>query len=294
MLYITQCPICEGQTFTPHLTCIDHTVSHETFQLIKCSNCSFVITSPRPDNASLGKYYLSDAYISHSNKSSTPLDKAYQIARNFSLDWKIKLLRKHSSSTENNLLDYGCGTGEFLHRAKASGYHVRGVEPAEIARHQAQMLTGERIETSLRNVTGNADVITLWHVLEHVPDLNEIIVQLKSTLTKNGTIFIAVPNHRSHDGQRYKNYWAGYDVPRHLWHFSQSSMKGLLAKHQLSLKEIVPMKLDSFYVSMLSEKYKRKKNTITGLTTAFITGMNSNMKASSTQEYSSLIYIAKQ
>jgi 2-polyprenyl-3-methyl-5-hydroxy-6-metoxy-1,4-benzoquinol methylase len=292
MLKITQCPICEGKSFTPYLTCIDHTVSHETFQLVKCENCQFIITSPRPENDVLGKYYISDDYISHSNRSSTVVEKVYQFARNYSLNWKVGLLNKYSRRLEKTLLDYGCGTGEFLSRAKSHGYAIRGVEPSGVARHQAETLTNEKIAETVEQVNDNFDAITLWHVLEHVPNLNEVMSRLKSSLKETGTMFIAVPNHQSHDAYTYQEFWAGYDVPRHLWHFSKDSMKKILTRHGLKLNEIIPMKLDSFYVSMLSEKYQRKKNSVSGLTNAFLTGLKSNMKAASSDQYSSLIYVA--
>jgi 2-polyprenyl-3-methyl-5-hydroxy-6-metoxy-1,4-benzoquinol methylase len=292
ILEINQCPVCEGKTFTPYLRCIDHTVSHETFQLVQCETCEFILTSPRPDNESLSKYYLSDDYISHSNRSATLIDKAYQLSRNFSLRWKINLVRGDSRETKK-LLDFGCGTGEFLHAAKTNGFQVSGVEPSDIARSQASKLTNKKIRESVDEVEESFDVITLWHVIEHVPDLNVLIEQLKSRLAKNGTMFIAVPNHLSLDAKRYKELWAGYDVPRHLWHFSRSTMTKLLMKHSLNVESVIPMKLDSFYVSMLSEKYIRKKNSISGLTKAFFIGLKSNSNGARTGEYSSLIYVVK-
>jgi 2-polyprenyl-3-methyl-5-hydroxy-6-metoxy-1,4-benzoquinol methylase len=295
MFTTTQCPVCDGKTFTPFLTCIDHTVSHETFALVKCDSCRLIITSPRPDNGTLGKYYISDEYISHSNRSVTITDKAYKIARNIALSWKVNLVSKHvNGSKGNNLLDYGCGTGEFLKRAQQVGYNVTGVEPSDLARTQALELTNAPVAASVDEITtGPFDAITLWHVLEHVPDLNGVLEQLKTRLRENGTIFIAVPNHQSHDAKVYRELWAGYDVPRHLWHFSKENMKALFQKHNLKLSAIVPMKLDAFYVSMLSEKYKRNKISIAGLSKAFITGLQSNAKAASTSEYSSLIFIGK-
>jgi 2-polyprenyl-3-methyl-5-hydroxy-6-metoxy-1,4-benzoquinol methylase len=275
------------------MTCIDHTVSHETFQLVRCESCGFIMTSPRPENSALGKYYMSEDYISHSNRSSSVIEKIYQIARIVSLERKINLVNRHLLSPEKRLLDYGCGTGEFLNHARKKGFKIQGVEPSSIARQQAQKLTHEKISETIAEVENQFDAITLWHVLEHIPDINKVIGQLKSILTKNGTIFIAVPNHKSNDAIRYQELWAGYDVPRHLWHFSQQTMKKLLTKNGLNIVDTIPMKLDSFYVSMLSEKYKRKKNSISGLTQAFFNGLRSNIQASSNMEYSSLIYIAK-
>lgn len=295
MFTITQCPVCDGKSFTPYLTCTDYTVSHETFALVKCDSCKLIITSPRPENRSLGKYYLSDEYISHSNRSATVTDKIYKIARNFALNWKVNLVTRYTNQSQDQaLLDYGCGTGEFLQRAQENHYRISGVEPSQRARSQAVKLTNATIFGSADQITtGPFDAITLWHVLEHVPDVNEVLNNLKELLRENGTIFIAVPNHQSHDAKMYNELWAGYDVPRHLWHFSKKNMTALLAKHDLKLSTIVPMKLDAFYVSLLSEKYKRSKTSLAGLSKAFINGWRSNAKAASTQEYSSLIYIAR-
>jgi len=296
ILKITHCPICEGKTFTPYLSCTDYTVSHETFHLVKCETCQFIITSPRPDNEELSKYYLSDEYISHSNTSTSLIDKIYQISRNFSLQWKVDLIKSTSASRETTakkILDFGCGTGEFLKEAKKNGYSITGVEPSDIARAQATELTEEKIHESISDAEGPFDFITLWHVLEHVPDLNDLLLKLSRLLTKNGTMFIAVPNHQSLDAKLYDELWAGYDVPRHLWHFSRQTMTRLLTKHSLTLERIIPMKLDAFYVSMLSEKYSRKKNSLPGLFTAFINGLKSNLAGAKTKDYSSLIYVVK-
>ncbi len=132
----------------------------------------------------------------------------------------------------------------------------------------------------------------MWHVLEHVHDLNETLAKLRSLLTNNGTVFIAVPNHESYDAQLYKNYWAGYDLPRHLWHFSKENIKTLLTRHNLKLQAIVPMRFDAYYVSLLSEGYKNPaKSSLIKSASAFTRGLISNLKAGK-DNHSSLIYIA--
>ena len=296
MLAITQCPICQGKNFSEYLHCTDYTVSHETFTIVKCNSCGFLLTSPRPNDSDLGKYYLSDDYISHSNKSTSLVDQIYKISRSFTLKWKINLVKSNLNFNENatpRLLDFGCGTGEFLLKSKQHGFHVTGVEPSSIARDQATSLIQEKVSPDITNAEGTFDVITLWHVLEHIPDLNTIIEQLRSRLSKNGTMFIAVPNHQSLDAKIYKAQWAGYDVPRHLWHFNQATMTMLLKNHSLKLEKVIPMKLDAFYVSLLSEKYRNNKNSLAGMTSAFLNGIKSNRTAKTNKEFSSLIYIAR-
>lgn len=293
MYELSHCPICSGSAFKQFLSCIDYTVSHDTFSLLRCENCSFLFTSPRPKTEELFRYYMSDEYISHSNKPSSIVAKLYQLTRLFTLQWKIRLVMREVNSTAAlQFLDFGCGTGDFLRAVKLKGHLVTGVEPSAIARAQAERKLNQPVFKTLADIKGEFHAITLWHVLEHIPDLNQTIGQLKLLLSKNGTMFIAVPNHKSYDAQFYQRYWAAYDVPRHLWHFNQQTMTQLLNNHGLHLRKIIPMKLDSFYVSMLSEKCKSGKTTLPGLIKGFVNGLRSNL-AQSNKEYSSLIYVVQ-
>lgn len=296
MITINHCPVCEESQFSSLTSCVDNTVSHETFKIVKCTNCDFTLTSPRPEDSKLGGYYLSDNYISHSNKATTLLDRVYLLARRFTLQWKVNLLLKYyTNQNKINILDYGCGTGEFLKSCKDAGFTISGVEPSRNARAKSSETNQIKIQESLDKLERqNFNIITMWHVLEHIPNFEEVIQKLKSKLTDDGILFIAVPNHKSFDGQYYQNHWAGFDVPRHLWHFSSGTMKKILVKNNLNLIDICGMKLDSYYVSLLSEKYKSEnKTTLKGCINAVINGLRSNQKAKKTGEYSSLIYIIK-
>jgi SAM-dependent methyltransferase len=295
MVHVTQCPVCQETNFNPFVSAIDYTVSHETFNLIKCSRCGLVITSPRPEETTLGKYYLSDAYISHSNKSKSVLDIAYKISRHFTLKWKYNLVKNFSSppSAPLALLDFGCGTGAFMKHCQDHGMAVSGVEPSPNARALAIEITRASVEPTLDSLQKNFNSITLWHVLEHVPQLNNTLAKLRQRLEENGTMFIAVPNLNSLDARLYEKYWAGYDVPRHLWHFSRQSMELLLKKNNLTLIKVVPMKLDAYYVSILSERYKSSNSNIRTMSNALMKGWKSNESAANTGEFSSLIYIAR-
>lgn len=294
MIEIHSCPICNGANFVPFISSIDHTVSHETFRIVKCVSCNLVFTNPRPDDQELAKYYASSTYISHQKKAQTFIDKIYLLVRHFTLKWKLKLIQNNSVATGRTLLDFGCGTGEFIRVSKSIGWQITGVEPSQKARAGAPPEVSRDILPSLKEIKSDIrfDVITLWHVLEHVPDLNETLQQLKSHCAERGTIFIAVPNHSSHDGHHYKENWAGYDVPRHLWHFNRHSMKTLIEKHSMVIRKIIPMRLDAYYVSMLSEKYKHKGTlTFPSLLQAMINATRSNSHAKQDMEYSSLIYV---
>ena len=293
MKEIRTCPICQGHDFTPIAETKDFTITQQTFSVIQCLNCSLGITSPQPPESELDQYYQSDDYISHTERNVSIFDSLYRQARNYTLRWKHELIR--TTSPANTLLDFGCGTGEFLEFMQHRGYIVKGVEPSEKARTLAiRKLSIHNIYPSLEEVNSQFANITLWHVLEHIPDLNQTIEHLKSLLTPDGTIFIAVPNLNSWDSKHYKNFWAAYDTPRHLWHFTQQSIPTLLKKHRLRLIGTKPMKLDAFYVSLLSEKYlNSRKHSIGGTINAIANGARSNLSAQKTGEYSSLIYIVR-
>lgn len=274
------------------LTCKDYTVSGKLFSIVKDQETELLVTSPRPNNEDLGKYYESEDYISHSDSKKSLLDKVYQIVRNHTIKQKVKLINSFTQ-TDKTILDIGTGTGDFLVACKNNNWIVSGVEPNKKARALTEKKLRENnvIHASLEDLKFSTyDTITMWHVLEHVPNLIEYISTLKKLLKPNGTLIVAVPNHKSFDASYYGKLWAAYDVPRHLWHFSQTSIKELFAKENMKVIKTLPMKFDAFYVSLLSEKYKTKKmNPVK----AFYIGLRSNLKARGTKEYSSLIYVIK-
>jgi 2-polyprenyl-3-methyl-5-hydroxy-6-metoxy-1,4-benzoquinol methylase len=293
MKHLDACPICEHNKLHPYLSAKDYTVSHETFSLVECVQCGFVFTNPQPHEAKLGEYYQSEDYISHSDKSRTITDRIYRIARAFTLRWKLRLIHRYSLGTPKSLLDYGCGTGAFLKACKDKGLTINGIEPDSGARSIATHETEVPIAPSLQAVQGTYHAITLWHVLEHVSDLHSTLTQLSDLLAKNGTMFIAVPNLKSYDATKYREHWAAYDVPRHLWHFSQTTMTRALNTHKLQVAHVIPMRLDAYYVSLLSEKYLHGRQTVGSMVRALFAGFNSNHKAKQTGEYSSLIFVAR-
>jgi 2-polyprenyl-3-methyl-5-hydroxy-6-metoxy-1,4-benzoquinol methylase len=293
MILVNACPVCGHNSWREYLSCIDHTVSHETFAITTCSGCGFLATNPRPADEDLSKYYQSTAYISHTDNADSLIDKIYKFARTFTLRWKEHLIKKYTQT--GLLLDYGCGTGDFLSHCSQKTWQVVGVEPASTARSIALSKIGSRVYATLEEAPKSQyDAITLWHVLEHVPDLPTLINQLSKILKNDGTLFIAVPNYKSYDGEHYQSKWAGYDVPRHLWHFTPDSMKKLLLKNNLQVTAIHPMKLDAYYVSLLSEKYiNNGRATVYSFMRAFVLGLISNIQAWKTGNYSSLIYVVK-
>jgi 2-polyprenyl-3-methyl-5-hydroxy-6-metoxy-1,4-benzoquinol methylase len=293
MILATTCPACGHNSWIKHLNCIDHTVSHETFTIERCLACGLLATSPRPSNDELPTYYQSEDYISHTDKASSAIDRLYKLARTFTLKWKEQLIKKYSA--KGCLLDYGCGTGDFLLHCSKRNWQPFGVEPATTPRTIASAKLGPGIYPTIKDVLKSRfDAITLWHVLEHVPDLRTLVDQLQLMLKEDGTLFIAVPNYKSHDGEHYQSNWAGYDVPRHLWHFTPDSMKTLISKSPLEIIAVHPMKLDSYYVSLLSEKYANNgRANVYSFVKAFVLGLRSNILARKTGHYSSLIYVIK-
>lgn len=275
---------------------LDYSISKESFELKYNSELDMFDTFPKPENVDLPKYYKSENYISHTDSTKSLMDKIYQLVKTFTISSKVKLISSYINLNPK-LLDIGCGTGEFLKSAFTKGWEVTGVEPNDKASELAllKLDQNKNIFTSIDELITNIpnkkfNVITLWHVLEHVPDYNETIIKIKSLLEPDGILIVAVPNINSYDAKHYKEFWAAYDVPRHLWHFSKTAIHNIFLKHQMRVEKIIPMYFDSFYVAMLSEKHKTGKSN---LIRAFFIGLVSNLKALFSKEFSSLIYVIK-
>jgi 2-polyprenyl-3-methyl-5-hydroxy-6-metoxy-1,4-benzoquinol methylase len=288
----TACPICHHAEFSDFIILKDYSISQEDFTIQVCNSCGLKFTNPQPSASSLARYYQSEKYISH-NVSANLFGFAYTLARNLSVRKKLKLVQQFHPSP-GYLLDFGCGTGEFLKHAQQKKWKVSGIEPNALAREKASKLLGQEIDSQLiESDSPMYEAITLWHVLEHVQDIETTLTKIRKALKVTGNIFIAVPNHNSYDAKHYTHYWAGYDVPRHLWHFEKKTLNALLNKLGFKIVHTIPMKLDSFYVSLLSEGYKNPRgNKVIKWIQAFNTGLNSNIQANKTGEYSSIIYIA--
>ncbi len=265
----------------------DHSVTGEEFELLYHEESDMLITRPQPPD--LDRYYQSETYISHTDSNNTFFDKVYQLVKKVSLFLKVRLIGRYAQE-DKSLLDVGAGTGDFLFAASQKGWAATGVEPSWRARGKA---SEKEIDLSpdLESIMNRKyKVITLWHVLEHLTDLENQILKMISILEENGTIVIAVPNYKSYDAKYYKDFWAAYDVPRHLWHFSREAIRRLFSKYGMEVIDTRPLYFDAFYVSLLSEKYKGGKF---GFIKGFVRGLFSNLSAVFTKEYSSLVYIIK-
>ena len=290
-IHYTNCPVCGSADIQNILSVKDYMVSGKIFPIAECNSCTLRFTQDVPDADSISDYYKSKNYISHSNTSKGFINRLYKIVRKRTMTGKRKLVETITSVKRGSLLDIGSGIGSFVNEMKRHGWNATGMEPDEEARKLAKQV----YQLELKNTSefyklpsGSFDTITLWQVLEHVHDLHGCIQQLKRLLTENGRLFIAVPNYTSKDAAVYKEYWAAYDVPRHLYHFSPRAMQVLIEKNGLKLLQHKPMWYDSFYVSMLSENYRHGNN----LVKAVITGLLSDIYAIFRKEKcSSLIYI---
>lgn len=293
LMHHNNCPVCRSSGIHPLLTVKDYSVSGERFVIWQCDQCSLRFTQDVPDENAIGAYYKSPDYISHSNTTKGLLNNLYQKVRRFTLKQKAKLIIDASGVQQGKILDVGAGTGAFLNAMKEQGWQVEGVEPDIDARNLGNKL----YQLSIKNIDAlfdlpknSFDAITLWHVLEHVHRLHEYIEQLKSLLKENGKLIIAVPNYQSLDAEIYRLNWAAYDVPRHLYHFTPRAMQTLLEQHGMKVAAKKPMWFDSFYVSLLSSKYRSGSTRWLG---AGLVGLRSNLKAFANKDRcSSLIYIA--
>ncbi|CAN5823298.1 methyltransferase domain-containing protein [soil metagenome] len=290
------CPSCNGENINKVLTCRDYTVSKESFEIWECAKCSLRFTQNVPDQNSIGPFYQSDAYISHTDTEKGFINKLYKIARNYTLHWKIKLVKTVTGKvkTPGCLLDIGAGTGAFLQSVNEAGWTARGLEPDEGARKicfENYKLKLDSPEKLFELADETFDAVTMWHVMEHVHQLHEYFQQIKRVLKQGGVALIALPNYTSQDATYYGANWAAYDVPRHLYHFSPASIETLLALHEMKLEAVKPMWLDAFYIAMLSEQYKSGK---TNLLSAIWNGLRSNLQALQNKEKcSSLVYIIR-
>lgn len=290
MEQVNKCINCDCQDFTSVFSLRDYFYTEETFTIQQCTNCGLRITNPRPEEKALSAYYKTENYLSHSDRNETLFDKMYHFIQKYNLNYKRKLIEKFHTS--GRIIDIGCGTGAFLGQFDKSRWIRQGFEPDAETREIAK--TTYDIEVNDISVLSNlvdikAEVITLWHVLEHITTINEELEKIKSLLADNGILVIAVPMSNSYDANYYGKYWAAYDAPRHLYHFTKGTIEQLLTKHGFTLVEKYPMRFDAFYISLLSEKYKK---TSFPLLRAIVQGLTSNLAAKTENgTYSSMIFV---
>lgn len=295
---IFNCPSCGASSNHLFLECTDHTYSGKSFSIKECDGCGLRFTSPRPSEADIGSYYENPDYVSHTDTSEGLFFQVYQLVKRFTLRSKLRLIKRYSNN--GSLLDYGAGTGDFACIARLSGHTVSAFEPDSSARARIVAKDPQiQLVSQLQAVSDKSiSVLTLWHVLEHIHRIDESLREFHRILEDKGTLIIAVPNCSSLDAQFYGRDWAAYDVPRHLYHFSPSTLIPLIQSHGFYLAETRPMWFDSFYVSLLSESNRNKTegilNKMIGLARAASIGAVSNLNALfNYKKCSSVIYVFK-
>lgn len=287
---LTACPLCQGKTFEKWLLSKDFAISQEEFHIVSCKQCAFKFLNPRPSQKEIGRYYDSQRYLSHQSEKKDLVAQLYDWVKNhITLPQKYRWIKKYSSKEVGSLLDVGCGNGSFLRYMQNKGWQCSGIEPHTPALQFVQdksHIYPSFNEIEKKNI--KFDVITLWHVLEHVHELDFYMNKLYELISEKGKIFIAVPNPASYDSQYYKEFWAAWDPPRHLYHFTAYHMHNLCWKHGLRIQTSIGMPFDAYYIALLSSEYKygRKK-----WLSAFLQASISNWKALRNKQYSSLLYI---
>ncbi len=293
-LFHKECPLCKSNEIGLELQVRDHSISQEDFEIYSCKSCNSKFTVNPPIESEIGPYYESEQYISHSNTQKGLIYKVYHAVRKFMFSQKYRLIEKQNTS--KTVLDVGSGTGYFLNYMQSKGYQVQGIEVSDQPRNASIQNFGLRVNTPDKLIAGKIEgkfgIITMWHVLEHIYDPYAYIAAIKNLLEPGGKLVVAVPNPNSFDAQHYKSFWAGYDVPRHLWHFTPDTMEKFAKNCGLSIKSLNRLPFDSFYVSLLSEKYK---GSSLGLLFGMIIGKLSFLVSLfNIKKTSSVIYVMEQ
>ena len=292
ILKINTCPLCGGKHLGHAITCTDHYASGEQFSLVRCDDCGFIFTQGVPVETEIGRYYETPDYISHTDTRKGLMNRVYHEVRKYMLSRKAKLIKRTSGLSKGTLLDIGTGTGYFSNAMKERGWRVKAIEKSPQARAFAKEhfeLDVDAEDALAGYADDSFDAITLWHVMEHLEHLNETWERLAGLLKERGVLVVAVPNASSYDAEKYKEWWAAYDVPCHLWHFTPSVMQQFGVKHGFKLAEQHPMPFDAFYVSMLTEKYKGSRlSFLKGMWTGMLAWFSSLVKK---ERSSSMIYV---
>ncbi len=259
MICHNPCPLCSSEKVSYYLTCTDHLISRQEFELYKCTQCGFIFTHEYPEEKEIGRYYDSENYISQDDRAKGIINKAYVAVRDIMLQRKLRIVEIATGLIRGNILDIGCGTGYFAGTMKEAGWIVTGIEPNKkardfgVSRFGIQVLSPDRISDLPDK---SFDCITMWHVMEHLYDPKWYSDEISRLLQPNGICLAALPNSDSSDAGYYAGHWAAFDVPRHLWHFNPSTVELFWAKKGFEVVRIECLALDVFYISILSEKNK--------------------------------------
>jgi 2-polyprenyl-3-methyl-5-hydroxy-6-metoxy-1,4-benzoquinol methylase len=260
MVHNDKCPLCNSEDIGEWLNVPDHFLTGEQFALTQCSSCGFLFTQDHPDSDEIDRYYESADYISHNDSAGGFFASVYMIAREFMLRRKRKMVCRATGLKNGNILDIGSGTGHFLSVMRARGWQVKGLEINDKARAFSIAEFGLEVlsPASIGSLpSASFDAITLWHVLEHLQNPFSYASEIVRFLNPGGVCLVALPNSSSFDARHYNEFWAAYDVPRHLWHFTPETFKLFAEKSGFEIISVRSLPLDVIYISLLSEKYRR-------------------------------------
>jgi len=241
------CPICKTKDFKDYISVGDRFNEHEDnqFNIVKC-NCGLIFLNPRPTEDEISQYYENAEYDPHRNKGNSLKDVLYSLVQQVALRFKHFVIILHHQS--GNLLDIGGGKGEFAEFMSIKGFDTT------LQDNYSNYNGNIEFYNNLNEIEAKFDIITMWHVLEHIHELDKIFEFLNDKLNKNGILVLAVPNHNAVERKYFKEKWAPYDAPRHLYHFDDDSLTKLLNKHNFKIVRKNTLVHDSFYNILLSFK----------------------------------------
>ena len=267
-----------------YIEVVDHFLTKEKFKIQTTSVPGLLQTNPTPTKEDINKYYKSERYISHNSRKRGVFFFFYRLLRSVNFYTKYRFLSR--ANDNRNVLDFGSGEGYFLNMLKKRGLNACGVDPSvtSLLPNVYKSIFAEQLNSQ------KFSHITAWHSIEHVHELEKTISRMYDLLDEKGAIIVATPNYLSFDARYYKSFWAAYDVPRHLWHFDKKSLKEVFENKGFKLIKSRPMLLDAYYVSLLSESYKK---SIFKIFKSVFVGTISNTLAFFTKEYSSNVFVFK-
>ena len=269
---LDRCPACGSPDIGSYTTITDHYYSKENFDIAACKGCGLRFTQNRPAPEEIGRYYDSENYASHdSGKKASVFLKVYQMARDYMLGLKFNLVRQFKPEWKQ-VLDYGTGEGFFTEYLLKKGKDASGIEPSAVARENFKSRTGKTLFEDIDALPADKtfQVITLWHVLEHIHTLRETMEKLTERLEQKGIIVIAIPNQKAKDLEAFGPHWAAWDVPRHLYHWDTDSLSAFMKSLGLVRIHTGQLPLDPFYIGMISARYAGK-----GAVSGILTGLKS-------------------
>lgn len=233
----------------------DHLVSKETFHIVFDGGVGAWKTTPQPSQQELKAYYPKEGYLSHADKANGLKDRLYLWVKKRNIQTKLRWIGLNSE--QSKLLDFGAGNGAFALVAQAKGWRVYTQEFSEDVLLSLKEKGLKTVDVSKQKDT--YDAITLWHVFEHLPNPKAQLATFYNALAPGGSLVLALPNINAWDARHYGAQWAGYDVPRHLWHYNKAAIVELAKDTGFYLVNTHNMFWDAFYVSLLSEQYRHAK-----------------------------------